>query len=110
MRSSLDLIKSGAEVVFGGGDPRDVVGADPNRGAFFPITLLACSTPLEKQRTARRRGVRPGQHRDAIRTVEAIELAKRGRGSLCGSLVTPTTAWRVTWCWVRRRIMAGCTS
>ena len=38
---SLDQIRAGAEVVFGGEESYEVVGADRERGAFFPITLLA---------------------------------------------------------------------
>ena len=42
--SSLELLKGGADVVFGGNGV-EPVGAQSSRGAFFPITLLACNEP-----------------------------------------------------------------
>src|SRR5512138_2775353 len=44
--SSLDALKGGAEVIFGGNGV-EPIGAPAGRGAFFPITLLACNRPHE---------------------------------------------------------------
>jgi oxepin-CoA hydrolase/3-oxo-5,6-dehydrosuberyl-CoA semialdehyde dehydrogenase len=85
---ALELLKGGAEVVFGG-DGAHSSGAGNGRGAFFPITLLACNAP----------GERPEPHTieafGPVNTVmpyssvaDAIDLARLGRGSLCGSLFT----------------------
>jgi oxepin-CoA hydrolase/3-oxo-5,6-dehydrosuberyl-CoA semialdehyde dehydrogenase len=86
---SLDALRAGAEVVYGGGAVRELVNADPERGAFFPITLLACDQPLRHSEPHDVEAFGP------VNTVmpytgvdEAIELARRGRGSLCGSLFT----------------------
>jgi oxepin-CoA hydrolase/3-oxo-5,6-dehydrosuberyl-CoA semialdehyde dehydrogenase len=86
---SLDGIRAGAQVVFGGSDDFDVVGADRQRGAFFPITLLASNAPFEKLQPHDIEAFGP------VNTVmpydsigDAIELAKLGRGSLVGSLFT----------------------
>lgn len=89
VRGSLEALRRGAEVVYGGGEMGDVVGADAGRGAFFPITLLACNAPFDQTEAHDVEAFGP------VNTVmpyanmqEAIELARMGRGSLCGSLVT----------------------
>jgi oxepin-CoA hydrolase / 3-oxo-5,6-dehydrosuberyl-CoA semialdehyde dehydrogenase len=88
VRTSLDLLKSGAEVVFGG-DGVEPVGADPEKGAFFPITLLACSEPRLHPEPHDIEAFGPVNTVMPYESVgEAIELARRGRGSLCGSLFT----------------------
>ncbi len=89
VQRSLDAIRAGAEVVFGGADTLKLVGADQAKGAFFPITLLACNDP---------RGHRQAHDIEAfgpVNTVmpythvaDAITLARLGKGSLVGSLFT----------------------
>ena len=77
------------EIVAGSLDKVDVVGADPEKGAFLNPILLYCDAADAPCRGPRDRGVRPGQHADAVRHAEeAIELAKRGEGSLVGSVFT----------------------
>ncbi len=89
VRRSLDGIRAGAEVVFGGESQPDVVGADPSRGAFFPITLLACSDPRLHREPHDIEAFGPVNTVMPYSSVDdAIELAKLGRGSLCGSLFT----------------------
>jgi oxepin-CoA hydrolase / 3-oxo-5,6-dehydrosuberyl-CoA semialdehyde dehydrogenase len=88
VRHNLDVLKAGAEVVFGG-DGVDAIGADPERGAFFPITLLACSEPLKHTEPHDIEVFGPVNTVMPYESVgDAIELAKRGRGSLCGSVFT----------------------
>ncbi len=78
-----------AEMVYGGRQNFQVVGADPQKGAFFPTTLLYCDQPLRSDAPHSLEAfgpvntVMPYQNLD-----EAIELAKLGRGSLVGSLFT----------------------
>ncbi|MBI3567338.1 MAG: phenylacetic acid degradation bifunctional protein PaaZ [Gemmatimonadetes bacterium] len=81
-------IRAATELVYGGGD-FEVVGADREKGAFFGPMLMACAEPF---RTAEPHDI---EAFGPVNTVmpydtldEAIELAKRGRGSLCGSLFT----------------------
>ncbi|MFN8574527.1 MAG: phenylacetic acid degradation bifunctional protein PaaZ [Gemmatimonadaceae bacterium] len=89
VRSSLDAIRAGAQVVYGGGDAPDTVGADASRGAFFPITLLACDSPLSATQPHDIEAFGPVNTVMPYNSVgEAVELAKRGRGSLVGSLFT----------------------
>ncbi len=65
------------------------VGADRDKGAFFPSTLLYCDKPFAAQSAHSVEAFGP------VTTIlpykdedEAIELARMGRGSLVGSLVT----------------------
>jgi len=82
-------LAAGSEVVHGGSREFDVVGADRDKGAFFPATLLYCDKPFEND------AVHSVEAFGPVSTVmpysdedEAIELARMGRGSLVGSLVT----------------------
>ena len=87
---ALDALRGGAEVVYGGADGDfEVVGADREAGAFFPITLLYNDRPFERTTAHDVEAFGP------VNTVmpydsldEAVALAKRGRGSLVGSLFT----------------------
>ena len=67
----------------------DVIGADRTKGAFFPITLLYCKKPLHDTTPHNVEAFGPVNTVMPYHSVEeAIELAKLGRGSLVGSLVT----------------------
>jgi oxepin-CoA hydrolase/3-oxo-5,6-dehydrosuberyl-CoA semialdehyde dehydrogenase len=77
------------EIVYGGQHDFDVMGADRDKGAFFPATLLYCNQPLSAPSAHAVEAFGP------VSTImpyanedEAIELARMGRGSLVGSLVT----------------------
>jgi oxepin-CoA hydrolase / 3-oxo-5,6-dehydrosuberyl-CoA semialdehyde dehydrogenase len=86
---SADRIAAVCERVYGDPDRFQVVGADAAKGAFFPSLLYYCDAPF---RTAEPHEV---EAFGPVNTVmpyrgldEAIELARLGRGSLCGSVVT----------------------
>jgi oxepin-CoA hydrolase / 3-oxo-5,6-dehydrosuberyl-CoA semialdehyde dehydrogenase len=88
VRTNLDALKSGAEVVFGGNGV-EPIGADPERGAFFPITLLASREPrdhLEPHTIEAFGPVNTVMPYDSV--ADAVALARLGRGSLCGSVFT----------------------
>ncbi len=86
------------QIVHGGNREFDVLGADREKGAFFPPTLLYCEKPFatEAAHAVEAFGpvstIMPYANQD-----EAIELARMGRGSLVGSLVTadPEEAARI---------------
>jgi len=89
VRRSVDALLAGAAVVYGDVERFEVVGADREQGAFFPSMLLYCERPLERSEPHDIEAFGP------VSTVmpyddvaEAIELARRGRGSLCGSVFT----------------------
>ena len=90
-------IRAAGELVFGGGDFQ-VVGADREKGAFFGPMLMVCDAPLGRSEPHDIEAFGPVNTVMPYATLDdAIELAKRGRGSLCGSLFTAdaTTARKV---------------
>lgn len=92
-----DRIRAVAERVVGGGDFA-VVGADREKGAFYQPELMYCAEPFAKTEPHDVEAFGPVNTVMPYKTLdEAIELARRGRGSLCGSLVTadPKTAQKV---------------
>jgi len=83
-----DLAKAG-ELVYGNPDDFEIAGGDREKGAFFPAVLLYCDQPFKRSEPHNIEAFGP------VTTVmpyanleEAIELAKMGKGSLCGSLFT----------------------
>jgi oxepin-CoA hydrolase/3-oxo-5,6-dehydrosuberyl-CoA semialdehyde dehydrogenase len=93
VRRSLDALTAGANVVFGDPDQFEVTGADKARGAFFPAVLLHCPRPLERSEPHEIEAFGPVNTVMGYGSVdEAIELARRGRGSLVGSLFTQDDA------------------
>jgi oxepin-CoA hydrolase/3-oxo-5,6-dehydrosuberyl-CoA semialdehyde dehydrogenase len=93
VRRSLDALLAATELVHGGPDALDVVGADPERGAFFPITLLYDDRPFEKTAPHDVEAFGPVNTVMPYGSVEeAIELARMGKGSLVGSLFTAADA------------------
>ncbi len=89
VRRNLEALKRGADPVFGDPDRFEVVGADPRRGAFFPAVLLHCPNPLDRSEPHDIEAFGPVNTVMPYGSVEeAIELARRGRGSLVGSVFT----------------------
>src|SRR5205085_7555780 len=89
VQRSLQKLLDATELVHGGPGSLDVVGADPERGAFFPITLLYDDRPFEKRAPHDVEAFGPVNTVMPYGSVdEAIELAKLGKGSLVGSLFT----------------------
>jgi oxepin-CoA hydrolase / 3-oxo-5,6-dehydrosuberyl-CoA semialdehyde dehydrogenase len=87
VKQNLEKLRSATELVYGGSDDFEVVGADPERGAFFPITLLYDNKPFEKTEPHDIEAFGPVNTVMPYRTVEeAIALARLGKGSLVGSL------------------------
>ena len=89
VRHNVDQIASDAELVFGNPDHVDVIGADPKRGAFFPALLFYSDKPFAHSAPHDVEAFGPVNTVMPYKTIDdAIELAKRGRGSLVGSLFT----------------------
>jgi oxepin-CoA hydrolase/3-oxo-5,6-dehydrosuberyl-CoA semialdehyde dehydrogenase len=85
-------IREAGELVYGGGDFA-VQGADREKGAFFAPMLMVCDSPLRRSEPHDIEAFGPVNTVMPYGTLdEAIELAKRGRGSLCGSVVTADPA------------------
>ena len=86
---SADRIAAACERVYGDPDRFEVVGADAAKGAFFPSLLYYCDAPFRKSEPHEVEAFGPVNTVMPYRTLdEAIELARLGRGSLCGSVVT----------------------
>jgi oxepin-CoA hydrolase/3-oxo-5,6-dehydrosuberyl-CoA semialdehyde dehydrogenase len=86
---SVAKLRTAAEMVYGGFDSMKVVGADPERGAFYPTMLLYDDRPFERTAPHEVEAFGP------VNTVmpyasldEAVALVNLGRGSLVGSLFT----------------------
>ena len=89
VRRSVDAIARSAELVYGSLDDFPVVGADRQRGAFFPALLFYAKDPFGASEPHDVEAFGPVNTVMPYRTVDdAIELAKKGKGSLVGSVFT----------------------
>ncbi len=86
VRQNLEQLREAAEVVYGGFETLKVVGADPEKGAFFPTRAALRRSTARADRAAQRRSVRPGEHGHAVCNSldEAIALANLGAGPWSG--------------------------
>jgi oxepin-CoA hydrolase / 3-oxo-5,6-dehydrosuberyl-CoA semialdehyde dehydrogenase len=101
VRQSLDALKAGCDIVYGDPERFAVAGADAGKGAFFPAVLLHCKRPMERSEPHDIEAFGPVNTVMGYGSVEeAIELAKRGRGSLVGSVFTADDA-------VARQVVLG---
>jgi oxepin-CoA hydrolase/3-oxo-5,6-dehydrosuberyl-CoA semialdehyde dehydrogenase len=86
---SVAKLRQAAEVVHGGFESMKVVGANAERGAFFPTLLLYDDRPFDKTAPHDVEAFGPVNTVMPYKNIdEAVELAKLGRGSLVGSLFT----------------------
>ncbi|TDK43830.1 phenylacetic acid degradation bifunctional protein PaaZ [Antarcticimicrobium luteum] len=83
------LIGSEAERVFGDPENFEVVGADAGKGAFLPPMLFHCANPDTAQRVHDTEAFGPVSTVMGYRDLDhAVEIAKRGQGSLVASVIT----------------------
>jgi oxepin-CoA hydrolase/3-oxo-5,6-dehydrosuberyl-CoA semialdehyde dehydrogenase len=89
VRRSVDAIARSTELVYGNLDDYRVVGADRERGAFFPTLLFYAKDPFGSSEPHDVEAFGPVNTVMPYRSIDdAIELAKKGKGSLVGSLFT----------------------
>ena len=89
VRASVEKLRAGTELVYGDADAFDVVGADRDRGAFFPTMLLYNDRPFDRTAAHDVEAFGPVNTVMPYRSVdEAVALANMGQGSLVGSLFT----------------------
>jgi oxepin-CoA hydrolase/3-oxo-5,6-dehydrosuberyl-CoA semialdehyde dehydrogenase len=87
--ANAEKLRLAAELVYGGPGTLEVVGADPDKGAFYPTTLLYDEKPFERTAPHDVEAFGPVNTIMPYGSVdEAIALAKLGKGSLVGSLFT----------------------
>ena len=86
---SVAKLRVATELVFGGPGTLDVVGADPDKGAFYPTMLLYNDKPFSRSEPHDVEAFGPVNTIMPYGSVdEAIALARLGKGSLVGSLFT----------------------
>ena len=89
VQRSVDAIARANELVYGDVNDYSVIGADRARGAFFPPLLFYSKDPFGSSEAHEVEAFGPVNTVMPYETVgDAIELAKRGKGSLVGSLFT----------------------
>ncbi|MER5080141.1 phenylacetic acid degradation bifunctional protein PaaZ [Providencia stuartii] len=88
------LQQNGCEILCGGDlQELNVMGADSQKGAFYPPTLLYCADPYTNQAVHETEAFGPVATLIGYETSDqAVELAIMGGGSLAGTLVTADTS------------------
>ncbi len=93
VRDRITALSREAQIVYGGDSDFEVVDADANKGAFFMPTLLHCDRPLSATAVHSVEAFGPVSTVLPYDTLdEAIELSRRGEGSLVASIVTNDNA------------------
>lgn len=97
-------LKQSCELIHGGNADFEVVGADRDRGAFFPTTLLYSDKPMETAVAHSVEAFGPVSTLMAYDDIDqAISIAKLGKGSLAGSIITANNL-------EARNLVMGCAS
>ncbi len=95
------IIATEAERVFGDPENFEVVGAEGDKGAFLPPMLFHCADPDTAQRVHDTEAFGPVSTIMGYRDLNhAVEIAKRGQGSLVASVITHDPA-------VARQVVLG---
>ena len=90
---NVNQLVGACEILYGGAREFEIRGGDKDKGAFFPTTLLYCAQPLTVGEPHDVEAFGPVCTVMPYRDLEeAIELAKKGRGSLVGSVFTANDA------------------
>ncbi|MFT6916580.1 MAG: oxepin-CoA hydrolase/3-oxo-5,6-dehydrosuberyl-CoA semialdehyde dehydrogenase [Motiliproteus sp.] len=91
--SAVERLTKSCELIYGGTQNFTVLGGNQDMGAYFPSTLLYCDQPLTTEAPHAIEAFGPVSTLMAYDGIEeAIAIAKLGRGSLVGSLVTANDA------------------
>ena len=89
VRNQVQKLLTGSELIYGSLDNVNVVDADANIGAFLSPILLLNKKPFEFEVSHNIEAFGPVSTIMPYKnTEEAIELSKKGKGSLCSSIVT----------------------
>ena len=89
VHSKVEALSTEASIVCGGDSELVLAGLDSNAGAFYPATLLRCDQPLHAEKVHAIEAFGPVATVMPYATLgDAVELARRGRGSLVGSVFT----------------------
>ena len=86
---NVNQLNRSCEILYGGAREFDIRGGDREKGAFFPATLLYCERPWAAAEPHDVEAFGPVCTVMPYRDIdEAVLLAKKGRGSLVGSVFT----------------------
>ena len=86
---NVDALLKSCEIIYGGDKEFEIQGGDKDNGAFFPSTLLYCNQPLTAAEPHAIEAFGPVSTVMPYEDIDAaILLAKRGKGSLTGSVFT----------------------
>ncbi|MER7011755.1 phenylacetic acid degradation bifunctional protein PaaZ [Saccharopolyspora sp. NPDC000359] len=93
VRRSLKALLEAGTLVHGDPERVEVVDADPERGAFLPPLLVRCDDPDQPQPHEVEAFGPVSTLMPYESTAQAVELARRGKGSLAGSVVSADPAF-----------------
>lgn len=89
VRGKIAELNTEAEIVIGGESEMALKGLEVNSGAFLPATLLRCDEPLVAEKVHSVEAFGPvATIMPYATTADAVALARRGKGSLVGSVFT----------------------
>jgi oxepin-CoA hydrolase / 3-oxo-5,6-dehydrosuberyl-CoA semialdehyde dehydrogenase len=93
VRAQVKRLLTSSRLIYGSPDSVDLIDADANKGAFISPLLLLNETPWKSEEPHTVEAFGPVStlmpYKDAE---EAIGLAKKGKGSLCSSIITADPA------------------
>ena len=89
VRSQLQKLLASSQIIYGSLDSVEVIDADAKKGAFMSPVLLMNDKPFASTAVHEVEAFGPVSTIMPYKNIEeAIELSKRGKGSLCSSIVT----------------------
>ena len=89
VRSRIQKLLASSQIVYGSLDSVEVIDADPQKGAFLSPVLLKNEKPFSSTEVHDVEAFGPVSTIMPYKNMdEAIELSKKGKGSLCSSIVT----------------------
>ena len=89
VKSQVQKLLASSEILYGSLDSVSVLDADANNGAFMSPMLLLNATPFASEEPHNIEAFGPISTIMPYKNIdEAIELSKKGKGSLCSSIVT----------------------
>jgi oxepin-CoA hydrolase/3-oxo-5,6-dehydrosuberyl-CoA semialdehyde dehydrogenase len=89
VRKEVQKLLAASQIVYGSLDSVEVIDADPGKGAFLSPVLLKNEKPFASNEVHEVEAFGPVSTIMPYKNMdEAIELSKKGKGSLCSSIVT----------------------
>ncbi len=89
VKAQVQKLLASSQIIYGSLDSVNVIDADPNKGAFLSPLLLLNKQPFKSSETHEVEAFGPVSTIMPYKNMdEAIELSKKGKGSLVSSIVT----------------------